>query len=57
MFPQGITQDPANHRHQPDLTRNLQATETAEPVPSVTKIEQIETTILEIPTIRGMCCP
>lgn len=54
MFPQGITQDPTHHRQVAAGAGNLQSNETsADVVNAVTKIDQIETMILDIPTIRG----
>lgn len=54
MFPQGITQDPTHHRQVAAGAGNLHSDETfADVVNAVTKIDQIETMILDIPTIRG----
>jgi len=54
VFPQGITQDPTHHRQVAAGAGNLHSDETfADVVNAVTKIDQIETMILDIPTIRG----
>jgi muconate cycloisomerase len=54
VFPQGITQDPTHHRQVTAGAGNLHCNETlADVVNAVTKIDQIETMILDIPTIRG----
>lgn len=50
---QGISQDPPNHRQNPGSQRSLQSNETCRCGAPVTKIDQIETLILDIPTIRG----
>jgi len=54
VFPQGITQDPTHHRQVAAGAGNLHSDATfADVVNAVTKIDQIETMILDIPTIRG----
>lgn len=51
---QGITQDPTRHRQVAAGTGSLHRNETfTDVVNPVTKIDQIETMILDIPTIRG----
>lgn len=54
MSRQGITQDPTHHRQKQAITGNLHLNETLfDVVNTVTKIDQIQTMILDIPTIRG----
>lgn len=53
MSRKGITQDPPNHRQNPARAGNLHLNETCNNGDPVTKIDQIETLILDIPTIRG----
>lgn len=50
---QGITRDPTHHRQKPPFAGTLDPTKFADVVNSVTKIDQIETLILDIPTIWG----